>query len=204
MNDLRRLFRIITTDIVVFLVPAVAFIVLFPKLIKVFLPIIVALLLFLCANPLNKILKRRIGASLAAFISLLAILLVGGGAIWLVFSKLFSEIKTLTLNFPSFSKGSAETVRYIAGRLSAFGARTKDFMPESSVAANFIEALTDSLKGQLQVFLSKSASLVIDFAKNVPTVFITVFTSILRTLTFLPPFSEIFSDAPCTKRFCSL
>lgn len=185
MNDLRRLFKIITTDIVIFLVPFATFVLLFPKLIKIFLPVIVALLLFLCANPLNKILKKRVGASLAAFISLFAILFIGGGAVWLVISKLFSEIKSLALDFPSFSSNSSETVRYIAGRLSAFGARTKDFMPESSAASNFFEALVESLKGQLQVFLSKSASIIIDFAKNVPTVFITAFAAILSSYFFL-------------------
>ncbi len=167
------------------MLPVVVFIVLFPKLIKIFFPIIVALALFLCANPLNKILRRRVGSSLAAFISLFVILLVGGGGIWLIFSKLFSEIKNLAHDFPSFSRNSAETVRFITGRLSYLGDMTKEFMPASSAASNFFEALTESLKGQLQVFLSKSASLVIDFAKNVPTVFITAFASILSSYFFL-------------------
>lgn len=185
MNDLRRLFKGITTDIVIFLLPVVTFIILFPKLLKIFLPIVVALLLFWCANPLNKLLRRYVGSSLAAFLSLFAVLLVGGGGLWLIFSKVFTEIKNLVIDFPTFSRGSAQTVRYITGRLSDIGAITRDFMPIGSGAENFFEALTESLKGQLQVFLSKSASIVIGFAKNVPTVFITAFASILSSYFFL-------------------
>ena len=164
--------RSLCLDFIVFFIPAALLWLVFPKVLGIFLPFILGYAIYLTANPLNRRLKRIVPPSLSAFLSISVISLVLFFLLRIIFSHLISEI-TLFTRSNSFYK---DAVPFISRKINTYS---------SGRWGEIFSGLFDSFHTQLSEILLKISGWAINFAKNIPVLLITVFTTLFTAFFLL-------------------
>lgn len=166
--------RSLCLDMIIFLIPIALLLFAFPYIFSVVSPFIFGYILFLAANPLNKRLKKRLPDGICAFLSLFII----SALIFFVFRGLFlhllKEITALSKNSDSWY---SEALPFISDKISLIN--------KKSTAAELFPTLFDALKGQLVEIIASFSSKILGFAKNIPSVLISIFASVLTAFFLL-------------------
>ncbi len=170
MNDLRKLFSRLSLDIVIFSLPIFAFVYVFPKLIGVFIPLILGFIIYLLAKPINKfLLDNHFFPSLAALLSILLIATILGSLLWVLLTTVLYELRGMTINYSDFP----EKLRIITNRIT------------------FLNRFASTLKAQLFNFIVQAVKSIFEYAKNLPFLVITAFSSIFISFFLLKDTSVI-------------
>ena len=164
--------RSLCLDFIVFFIPAALLWLVFPKVLGIFLPFILGYAIYLTANPLNRRLKRIVPPSLSAFLSISVISLVLFFLLRIIFSHLISEIALFTRS-NSFYK---DAVPFISRKINTYS---------SGRWGEIFSGLFDSFHTQLSEILLKISGWAINFAKNIPVLLITVFTTLFTAFFLL-------------------
>ena len=158
MNDIRRLFKRLSLDIVIFTFPIFFIIYLFPKILFLFLPLFIGFFLYLLAKPINnRLISLRIPPAFSSLVSILIICFLLTGLIWLFFFFLFKELSSLSISYSSFP----QSIRVLTNRSS------------------YLAEITSSFRTQLFDVLGTLLKSVLEYAKNLPRLLISGFSSIL-------------------------
>ncbi len=182
-----RTLRSLCLDLIIFLIPLAILVIALPYVFRLFLPFIVGFFLYLAANPLNKRLqKKNIPGSLAAFISLFLISLALFFIIRTVFTKIFSELSTLTESAELFYTTAVPDFSVIIKKVSV----PKEI--ESGLLKIF-SSFWDAFKSQLTEIILKMSTAVVNAVKNIPSMFISIFTAIFTTFFLLKEDKKVFS-----------
>ncbi len=164
MNDIRRLFKRLSLDIVIFLLPVFSIIYLFPKVFSLFLPFICGFFLYLLAKPINKrLLKAHFPPFLSSLISILIICFLLAGIIWLFLFFSFKELTSLSISYGAFP----QSIRLLTNKTS------------------YLSEITSSFRTQLFDVLGSLLKSVLEYAKNLPRLLISGFSAILTGYFFL-------------------
>jgi len=187
--------RSLCLDFIVFFIPAALLWLVFPKLLGIFLPFILGYIIYLAANPLNKRLKKIIPPSLSSFLSILVISLLLFFLFRIIFSHLISEIALFTRS-NSFYK---EAVPFISRKINTYS---------SGRWGEIFSALFDSFHTQLSEILLRISGWALNFAKNIPVLLITAFTTVFTAffllkdnILFYDGARKFFGEAFCNKFF---
>jgi len=176
--------RSLCLDFIIFFIPAVLLWMALPKIIAILLPFLLGYLLYLIANPLNRRLKKRLPASLSAFLSLFIISISLVFVLWVLFSHLISEIAS----FSASSTLYKDALPFISRQINAV----------SSDGTNIFSKFFDTFHAQISNILFRISMWLFDFVKNIPTLLITVFTTVFTAFFLLKDISAIYEGA---KRF---
>ena len=193
LKTLRSLF----IDLIIFSVPIYLLWQAFPYLFSISAPFIAGYLLFLAANPLNKLLKRRLPDSFCAFFSLFLISFLLFLVLRSLFSHLIREIAAFTQNGDAFSNA----LPFISKKMSAMSGGGAD---------ELFPTLYDALMNNLASVLSRISAVLIGFAKNIPALLISVFAAIftafflLKDNSFLKTFFIDFFGEKALSRFADM
>ncbi len=193
LKTLRALF----TDLIIFFIPLYLLWHSFPYIFSVAAPFLAGYFLYLAANPLNKLLKRKLPSSFCAFFSLFLISFLLFLVLRALFSHLIREITTLSQNGDAFSNA----LPFISRKLSAMS---------GGGANELISTLYDALMNNIASILSKISTLLIGFAKNIPALLISVFAAIftafflLKDNCFLKNFFIDFFGEKALSRFADI
>jgi len=194
LKTLRALF----TDLIIFFIPIYLLWQAFPYIFSVAAPFIAGYFLFLAANPLNRRLKRMLPPSLCAALSLIII----SGLLFLIFRALFSHLIREIAAFSQNGDAFSNALPFISGKISSIRV--------SSGADGIISSLFDALMDNLSSLLARISSFLIGFAKNIPSLLISIFASIftafflLKDNSFLKNFFIDFFGEKALLRFADI
>ena len=187
--------RALCIDFVIFFIPLYLLRSAIPYIFAVALPFLVGYILFLAANPLNKLLKKALPPSLCATLSLFIISFVVFFILRALFVNLYREIMAITQGGNAFS----DVLPFISRKMSVADSG-------SDVFASFFKAFASSLSS----LLIKLSSFLIGFAGNIPSFLIAVFASVftafflLKDNSFLKKFLLDFFGENMVSRFSDL
>lgn len=177
--------RSLCLDFIIFFIPAALLWLALPKLIGILLPFFLGYVLYLLANPLNKRLKKFIPSSISALLSLFLISFALFFILRIIFSHLVSEITLFTRSNSIYK----DAVPFISRKINSLSASRSN-----EVFSSFF----DSFHAQFSEILLKISSWLLNFAKNIPALLITVFTTVFTSF-FLLKDNSLFYDG--AKRF---
>ncbi len=172
--------RSLCQDFVIFFIPAILLWMALPKITAILLPFILGYLLYLIANPLNRRLKKYLPPSICAFLSLFTISFILFFFLWLLFSHLIKEITAFSLS-RTFYK---ETLPFISGKVGAF-------VSDTSVFGNFF----NTFRSQISNVFFEVSLWIINFVKNIPSLLITIFTTIFTSFFLLKDTASVYEGA---------
>ena len=181
-----RTLRSLCIDLVIFLIPLTLLVIALPYVFRLFLPFIVGFSLYLAANPLNKRLqKKNIPGSLSAFISLSLISLILFLILRTVFSKIISELSTLTQNADMLYASSLPDFSVIIKKAA---------VPKEIQTGIFkiFSSFWDAFETQLTDILLKLSTALVNAVKNIPSMFVSVFATIFTTFFLLKEDKKVF------------
>ncbi len=190
--------RSLCTDFIIFLIPAFLLWQAFPYVFSVLAPFLAGYLLYLAANPLNRLLKKILPPSLCAALSLFLISFIIFFILRALFTHLFREIASLTQGSDAFS----EALPFISSKMSAITSISNT----SEIFSTFFDALMSGLSS----LLVKISSYLIDFARNIPEILISLFATIftafflLKDNSFLQNFFLSFFGEKAFSRFAEI
>lgn len=191
--------RSLCIDLIIFLIPVALLWNALPFILRILSPFIAGYLLFLAANPLNKRLKNILPGGICAFISLFLI----SAAVFFILRAL---ILHLAAEITDFTQGSgmlySDAIPFIRGKMAA----VRNGKEYSELFTTLIEAF----RSQLTEALTVLSSAIFGFAKNIPSMLISVFASVLTAFFLLKDDSFIrlsllkfFGDKAC-QRFSAI
>ncbi len=189
-----KLLRSLCLDFIIFLIPLSLILFFIPYALRLFLPFIAAFFLYLAANPLNKALSRRkIPRSLCAFLSLFIISFILALIIRILSVKLWDELRSLSENssaiYNSYSASLSKASQRIFSRAQDFSFSLQGADNASAIFSSFSEAF----QKQLGKVLSDFSLSFLNAAKNIPALFLGVFTTIFTTFFLLKESDSLFS-----------
>ena len=188
--------RSLCVDLIIFFIPIYLLWQVFPYIFSIAAPFLAGYLLFLAANPLNRLLKRKLPSSFCAFFSLFLISFLLFLLFRTLFSHLIREIAALSQNGDAFSNA----LPFISRKMSAMSGGTNE------IFSSFYDALMNNLAS----ILSKISSILIGFAKNIPALLISIFAAIftafflLKDNSFLKIFLIDFFGKKALSRFADI
>lgn len=190
-----KLLRSLCLDFIIFLVPALVIAFCIPYVLRLFLPFIAAFFLYLAANPLNKALsKYKLGRSFCAFLSLLIISVILALIIRIACVKLWSEIRSLTENSSAIYNSYAASLSIASEKLFS---RAQNF-PLQSLSSSRLDSLflsfSETLQKQLGKLLTDFSLTLINVAKNIPALLLSVFTTVFTTFFLLKESDSVFTS----------
>lgn len=190
-----KLLRSLCLDFIIFLVPALIIAFCIPYVLRLFLPFVVAFFLYLAANPLNKALsKYKLGRSLCAFLSLFIISLILGLIIRFACVKLWSEIRSLTENSSAIYNSYAASLSSVSQKLFSRAQNFPLWNLTSPRLDSFFLSFSQTLQKQLGKLLTDFSLTLINVAKNIPALLLSIFTTIFTTFFLLKESDFIFSS----------
>lgn len=173
--------RSLCIDFIIFFIPAALLWLAFPKLLGIFLPFLLGYVIYLAANPLCRRLKKIFPPSVCALLSISLISLI----LFFVFRILLSHLTSEIALFTRTNNLYRDAVPFISRKISSFS---------DSRAGDFFTGLFDNFHAQLSDILLKISTWIFNFAKNIPSLLITVFTTVF-TAYFLLKDAELFFDS---------
>jgi len=172
--------RSLCLDFVIFFIPAILLWMALPKIIAILLPFVLGYLLYLIANPLNRRLKKRLPPSICAFLSLFSISFILFFLLWMLFSHLIKEITALSLSDTIYK----EAIPFLSGKVGTF-------VSETGIFSSFFE----TFRAQISNILFEISLWVIDFVKNIPSLLITVLTTVFTAFFLLKDTEAVYDGA---------
>ncbi|MBE7033078.1 MAG: AI-2E family transporter [Ruminococcaceae bacterium] len=172
--------RSLCLDFVIFFIPAILLWMALPKIIAILLPFIFGYVIYLIANPLNRWLKKYLPPSVCAFLSLFTISFLLFFFLWLIFSHLIKEITALSVS-GTFYK---ETLPLLSGKVGSF-------FSGAGLFGDFLE----TFRSQISNVFFQVSLWVIDFVKNIPSLLITVFTTVFTAFFLLKDTRSVYEGA---------
>ncbi len=161
--------RSLCIDFVIFFIPIYLLWQAFPYIFAVCAPFLAGYLLYLAANPLNRLLKKVLPPSFCAALSLFLISLVVFFVLRTLFINLFREISAFTQSRGALS----DAVPFISRKMSALSSN------------EIFSSLTDAIASGFSALLVKISSFMLGFAKNIPAVLLSVFASVFTAFFLL-------------------
>lgn len=154
---------------ILFSIPIIGIIYLFPFIFKLIAPFILSFLLYSLAKPLNHFLRRfHFNPSIAAFFSLLIVAFVFCYGVWLLFSTALTELQGLSLKLSDIYVSATRTVETVTARLSSI-----DIFSKKIISPQFLEGLLS----QFSKLIASFTSSILGYAKNVAGIVVVVFTA---------------------------
>ena len=172
--------RSLCIDFIIFFIPAALLWLAFPYIWGIFSPFLAGYILFLIARPLNLRFRKKLSPGISAVLSLSFISVVLFVMLKLLFDNLIPEISSVTR---STGEIYAETVPYITGKMSSF--------TENKEIGKIFSSLVEAFRTQIIKILTDIGAMVIGFAKNIPSMIISLFASVFTAFFFLKDW-EIF------------
>lgn len=166
--------RSLCIDLIIFLIPITVLWNALPFILRILAPFIAGYFLFLAANPLNKRLKKVIPDGICAFISLFLISAVVFFILRALILHLAAEITKFTQNSNMLYSGA---IPFIEGKMTALS-RGKE-------AGELFSSLIEAFSTQITEALTSLSAALLGFAKNIPSMLISVFASILTAFFLL-------------------
>jgi len=154
----------------------------FPNIISLLLPFILAFAVASLANPVARFLKKkfRFKKILATSVALLFILTVVSGLITLVVNRLITELTTLVQTIPDFSSFITEKYNELSAQWELFH---KSISPEFSQYANeFLADLAKSLSDVLATLTRFTINSATNIATRIPSVLIFIVAFVLSSI----------------------
>lgn len=174
--------------LVCFVLVAVAAVTLLRYAFRWFSPFIVALVLSWIANPLVKLLEKRLRLprKIASLLSILVILVVLGGGLYFVGYRIFAEIRQLATQLPEFQEKFYSMTDRAEAMLNNL---PPDILTFFSDAVKNFDATLSEMVTNLAVSLTSG---VYSMAKSVPSVLFSLVVTILSTYLFLADWENLF------------
>lgn len=168
-KSLFSMLKSLSVNIIIFSIPVVGIIYLFPFIFKLISPFLLAFILYSLSKPLNHFLRRfHFNPSLSALLSLLIVASVFCYVVWLIFSSAISELQGLSLHLSDIYTSATKTVQSVTTRLSSIDIFSKKVISPQ---------ITQSLLSQFSKFITSFTASLLGYAKNVAGIFVVVFTS---------------------------
>ena len=187
--------RSLCTDLIIFLIPLTILWVILPRILGILAPFIAGYLLYAAANPVNKRLKSRLPGGLCAFISLSIISAALFFILRSLFTHLISEITSLT---QSGGNLYSETLPFISRKIAT--------MTDTAISSDVLSSFFKAFRTQILDILSKFSTSVLSFAKNIPSMLISVFAAVFTAFFLLKDdsflhnfFHKFFGDRVCMR-----
>lgn len=187
--------RALCTDLIIFFIPIALLWVALPYVFSIFLPFIAGYLLFAAANPINRRLKRFMPGGICALVSLSLISAVLFFIFRALFSHLVSEITSLTQNPQHLY---AETIPFISRKLTA--------ITDNPDMSRIFSSVFKAFQAQIIEMLTQLSTAILGFAKNIPSIFISVFAAIFTAFFLLKDdsflrdfFHDFFGERVCLR-----
>lgn len=159
----------ICINIIIFSIPIVGIIYLFPFIFKLVSPFLLAFLLYALAKPLNHFLRRfHFSPSVAAFLSLLIVASIFCYGVWFIFSSVLSELQGLSLHLSDIYASASKTVQNVTTRLSSAEFFSKKI---------FSPQISETLLSQFSKLIASFTASILGYAKNIAGIFVVVFTA---------------------------
>lgn len=159
----------ISINIIVFSIPIIGLIYLFPFIFKLCAPFLLAFFLYSLSKPLNHFLRRfHFNPSISALLSLLIVATVFCYVVWLIFSSALSELQGLSLHLSDIYASATKTVQSVTTRLSSIELFSKKIISPQ---------ITQSLITQFSKLIASFTSSLLGYAKNIAGIFFVVFTA---------------------------
>ncbi len=159
----------ISINIIIFSIPIIGIIYLFPFIFKLIAPFLLAFILYSLSKPLNHFLRRfHFNPSISALLSLLIVASVFCYAAWLIFSAVLSELQGLSLHLSDIYASATKTVQSVTTRLSSIDIFSKKIISPQ---------ITQSLISQFSKIIASFTSSLLGYAKNIAGIFVVVFTA---------------------------
>ena len=172
--------RSMCLDLVIFLIPSGIFFFALPFILKIFLPFIVGFFLYLAARPINRRMRKRLGASFCAFFSLFFISV----CVFLVFRmallKITDEISSFMESPPS---AYTDTLINMTQKIRVI--IDENPVKALSVPDNVVSDIYGAFLNSLTGLLSSVSSFLVNAAKNLPSRFIAAFASVFTAFFLL-------------------
>lgn len=186
--------RSLCLDLIIFLIPVTLLWFLLPHVLGIFAPFIAGFVLYLAARPLNNRIKRRLPCGLSAILSLSLISLFIFVILRFLCNHLIREITTLTQSSGSFY---SDALPFITGKIAA--------VTGNSSANELFSSLFNALQSRLFEILTKFSTSLLGFAKNIPSILISVFAAIFTAFFLLKDDSVFYSffQSFFGKKMCS-
>lgn len=188
-----KLLRSLCHDFIIFLIPALIIAFCIPYALRLFLPFIAAFFLYLAANPLNKALSRhKIPHSVCAFLSLFIITLALAFIIRFLSVKLLAELRSLSENSSAIYNSYAASLSKVSQKIFS---RAQDFsfsLQGTDNASAVFHSFSEAFQKQLGKLLSDFSIWVLNIAKNIPAIFLGVFTTVFTAFFLLKEGDSIF------------
>lgn len=189
-----RTFRCLCIDFLIFFLCGAVIFYSASFLLKLFVPFIAAFFLYLTANPLNKFLiKQRFPRALCAFLSLFIISLILFFIIRSVSLKLMKETLSLTENYSSLYT-SYSSLMQKASKGFLKGARNLSLPLFSYESFNTLfSSFADFFKKEFASLLKTLSISILNIAKNIPSLIVSLFTTVFTAFFLLKESDAIFS-----------
>jgi len=168
--------RDFSLDFIIIIIPAAICIFLLPKALKLLLPFIIGSLIYFLAKPLNKLLKKKLPYSLSAFISLSLTASFFIFLVWSAFSTLLKELYGFAESLSAYYSSSQGTANFF-GSISSIGRRFSVNLSSIPDISIFSDSLGTIFKDWISRSISELSQLLINIAKNIPSVIIIIFIS---------------------------
>lgn len=158
------------------------------KLLTAFLPFILALIVAFLLEPAVQGLMRalRVRRAYAAFLTLVAALGILGLFLFLLITRLYTELSELAVNLPNYSI----VIDYVTRQVNSI----EKFITVNPQVQNTLYSATESLLKSLQEWAKSGSIFLLNFLAALPEVFIVLLVSIVATLL-------VSSSFPSVKRF---
>jgi len=182
-REMRRYGKIAVNLIWAVIVLAIA-IFLLPRVIVFFMPFLIGWIIALIANPLVKFLEEKLKIKRKAVSVMVIILVIAGviGAGYLIIAKLITETMGFLNDLPNIWKSLEEDMKVITRNLNGIYQRLPENQQENMMSLG--EELTTLGKSMVGNFGTPTVVAVGTFAKNIPSVVISVIMCILSAYFF--------------------
>lgn len=187
--------RSLCIDLIIFSIPIALLWLALPHILGILLPFIFGYFLYAAANPVNKRLKLFFPGALCAFISLSLISAVLFFILRALFLHLISEITSLTQNPQTLY---SETIPFISRKITA--------ITDNPDTSKLLSSVFKAFQTQIIEILTHLSAAVLSFAKNIPSMLISVFTAVFTAFFLLKDnsflidfFHSFFGDKVCSR-----